>query len=121
MEIARGRTSIDREANSRYMALKYNVEGRDLGSVVHESIDLVAAKVKIPEGHFLVWGGEFENQQRANGKAGSGSADSRVDCFGITVHRTAVRTKCCGHPDSNSFRYDWRRICAIHYRYSFVS
>ncbi|MDD1613300.1 MAG: CusA/CzcA family heavy metal efflux RND transporter [Methylococcaceae bacterium] len=70
MEIARGRTSIDREANSRYMALKYNVEGRDLGSVVHESIDLVAAKVKIPEGHFLVWGGEFENQQRAMARLG---------------------------------------------------
>ncbi len=65
MEIARGRTSIDREANSRFMALKFNVEGRDLGSVVHEAIGLVEAKIKVPEGHFLVWGGEFENQQRA--------------------------------------------------------
>ena len=70
MEIARGRTSIDREANSRYMALKFNVEGRDLGSVVHEAIELVAAKVKVPEGHFLVWGGEFENQQRAMARLG---------------------------------------------------
>ena len=70
MEIARGRTSIEREANSRYMALKFNVEGRDLGSVVHESIELVAAKVKVPEGHFLVWGGEFENQQRAMARLG---------------------------------------------------
>jgi len=70
LEIARGRTSIEREANSRYMALKYNVEGRDLGSVVHESIELVAAKVKVPEGHFLVWGGEFENQQRAMARLG---------------------------------------------------
>ncbi len=70
MEIARGRTSIEREANSRYMALKFNVEGRDLGSVVHEAIELVAAKVKVPEGHFLVWGGEFENQQRAMARLG---------------------------------------------------
>jgi cobalt-zinc-cadmium resistance protein CzcA len=70
MEIARGRTSIDREANSRYMALKFNVEGRDLGSVVHEVIELVAAKVKVPEGHFLAWGGEFENQQRAMARLG---------------------------------------------------
>ncbi|MDD5578001.1 MAG: CusA/CzcA family heavy metal efflux RND transporter [Methylobacter sp.] len=70
MEIARGRTSIDREANSRYMALKFNVEGRDLGSVVHEAIALVEGKVKIPEGHFLVWGGEFENQQRAMARLG---------------------------------------------------
>ncbi len=70
MEIARGRTSIEREANSRYMALKFNVEGRDLGSVVHESIALVDAKVKVPEGHFFVWGGEFENQQRAMARLG---------------------------------------------------
>ena len=71
MEIARGRTSIDREANSRYMALKFNVGGgRDLGSVVHEAIDLVEAKIKVPEGHFLVWGGEFENQQRAMARLG---------------------------------------------------
>jgi cobalt-zinc-cadmium resistance protein CzcA len=70
MEIARGRTSIEREANSRYMALKFNVEGRDLGSVVHEAIALVDDKVKIPEGHFIVWGGEFENQQRAMARLG---------------------------------------------------
>lgn len=47
------------------MALKFNVEGRDLGSVVHEAMDLVAANIKVPEDHFLNWGGEFENQQRA--------------------------------------------------------
>jgi cobalt-zinc-cadmium resistance protein CzcA len=70
MEIARGRTSIEREANSRYMAIKFNVEGRDLGSVVHDSIAQVDAKVKIPEGHFIVWGGEFENQQRAMARLG---------------------------------------------------
>jgi cobalt-zinc-cadmium resistance protein CzcA len=70
MEIARGRTSIEREANSRYMAIKFNVEGRDLGSVVHEAIALVDAKVKVPEGHFIVWGGEFENQQRAMKRLG---------------------------------------------------
>ncbi|WAK02629.1 efflux RND transporter permease subunit [Methylobacter sp. YRD-M1] len=70
IEVARGRTSIEREANSRYMALKFNVEGRDLGSVVHEAMGLVSAKVKVPEGHFLVWGGEFENQQRAMARLG---------------------------------------------------
>lgn len=70
LDVARGRTSIEREANSRYMALKFNVQGRDLGSVVHEAIARVAAKVKVPEGHFLVWGGEFENQQRAMARLG---------------------------------------------------
>jgi cobalt-zinc-cadmium resistance protein CzcA len=68
LSIERGRTSIEREANRRYLALKFNVEGRDLGTVVHEAQSLVESKVKIPENHFLVWGGEFENQQRAMGR-----------------------------------------------------
>jgi cobalt-zinc-cadmium resistance protein CzcA len=68
MPIARGRTSIEREANSRFLALKFNVEGRDLGSVVHDAMAAVEGKVKLAEGSFLVWGGEFENQQRAMGR-----------------------------------------------------
>lgn len=63
--LAEGRTFIPREANSRYLALKFNVEGRDLGSVVHDSMAVVEQNVKPPEGHFFVWAGEFENQQRA--------------------------------------------------------
>jgi cobalt-zinc-cadmium resistance protein CzcA len=68
MPIARGRTSIEREANRRFLALKFNVEGRDLGSVVHDAMAVVEGKVKLAEGSFLVWGGEFENQQRAMGR-----------------------------------------------------
>jgi cobalt-zinc-cadmium resistance protein CzcA len=68
MPIERGRTSIEREANRRFLALKFNVEGRDLGSVVHDAMAAVEGKVKLAEGSFLVWGGEFENQQRAMGR-----------------------------------------------------
>jgi len=68
MPIERGRTSIEREANRRFLALKFNVEGRDLGSVVHDAMAAVDGKVKLEEGSFLVWGGEFENQQRAMGR-----------------------------------------------------
>lgn len=60
-----GRASINRESNSRVMAMKFNVEGRDVGSVVREAVRKVAERVKVPEGYFLQWGGEFENQQRA--------------------------------------------------------
>lgn len=70
VKIAIGRASIEREANSRFMALKFNVEGRDLGSVVHEAMQLVESKIKVPDGHYLVWGGEFENQQRAMARLG---------------------------------------------------
>jgi cobalt-zinc-cadmium resistance protein CzcA len=70
LHITRGRTSIEREANRRFLALKFNVENRDLGSVVHDAMRAVEAKVTVPEGHFLVWGGEFENQQRAMERLG---------------------------------------------------
>jgi cobalt-zinc-cadmium resistance protein CzcA len=60
-----GAANIYRESNSRYLALKFNVEGRDMGSVVKDAIAAVAAGVKVPDGNYFVWGGEFENQQRA--------------------------------------------------------
>src|ERR1041385_3149338 len=62
---ASGVASINREGNSRFLALKFNVEGRDMGSVVKDAVATVAAKLKPPSGHYFVWGGEFENQQRA--------------------------------------------------------
>ncbi len=68
LTIESGRTSIEREANSRFLALKFNVEGRDLGSVVHDAMGVVAKNLIVPDGHFLQWGGEFENQQRAMGR-----------------------------------------------------
>jgi cobalt-zinc-cadmium resistance protein CzcA len=63
--VATGAANIYRESNSRYLALKFNVEGRDMGSVVKDAIAAVAAGVKVPDGNYFVWGGEFENQQRA--------------------------------------------------------
>jgi cobalt-zinc-cadmium resistance protein CzcA len=65
VEKAVGKTAITREANSRVLALKFNVEGRDLGSVVADGIAAVQRDVKVPEGNYLVWGGEYENQKRA--------------------------------------------------------
>lgn len=65
IQIANGVASINREGNSRYLALKFNVEGRDMGSVVKDALAIVTQSVQPPEGHYFVWGGEFENQQRA--------------------------------------------------------
>jgi cobalt-zinc-cadmium resistance protein CzcA len=63
-----GVASIEREGNSRFLALKFNVEGRDMGSVVQDAIRTVAAEVKPPDRHYFVWGGEFEDQQRATAR-----------------------------------------------------
>src|SRR5690606_28899089 len=65
IETATGRASIIREANSRMMALKFNVQDRDMGSVVNDAITAVDRDVDVPDGNFLIWTGEFENQQRA--------------------------------------------------------
>jgi cobalt-zinc-cadmium resistance protein CzcA len=68
IEQAQGKAAITREANSRVLALKFNVEKRDLGSVVTDGIAAIQRDVKVPEGNYLVWGGEYENQKRALGR-----------------------------------------------------
>ncbi len=61
-----GASEIYREGNSRYVAIKYSVRGRDLGSTVEEAISTVAAKVKLPPGYTINWAGEYESAKRAN-------------------------------------------------------
>ncbi len=60
-----GRTQINREQGGRFLALKTNIEGRDMGSFVEEAQRRTAQEVHLPEGYYLTWGGEFENQRRA--------------------------------------------------------
>src|SRR6185295_15778962 len=50
-----GLASINREGNSRYLALKFNVDGRDMGSVVRDAMAVVGRDVQPPEGHYFVW------------------------------------------------------------------
>jgi cobalt-zinc-cadmium resistance protein CzcA len=59
---------IYREENSRYIAIKYSVRGRDLGSTVHDAMRAVSQKVFLPVGYTLEWAGEYESQQRANAR-----------------------------------------------------
>ena len=60
-----GRTQINREQGGRFLALKCNIQGRDMGSFVEEAQSKVGRQVKLPEGYYMTWGGEFENQRRA--------------------------------------------------------
>jgi cobalt-zinc-cadmium resistance protein CzcA len=61
-----GAEEIYRESNQRYVAIKYSVRGRDLGSTVEEAIAKVNAQVKFPPGYHLDWAGEYQSQKRAN-------------------------------------------------------
>jgi heavy metal efflux system protein len=60
-----GASEIYREENSRYVAIKYSVRGRDLGSAVEEAMKEVKAKVKLPVGYHIDWAGEYESQKRS--------------------------------------------------------
>ena len=61
-----GAEQINREGGQRYIAIKYSVRGRDLGSTVEEAIAKVNKNVKLPTGYHLEWAGEYASQQRAN-------------------------------------------------------
>jgi len=53
-------------ANSRYVALKYSVRGRDLGRTVEEAIAKVNKQVKLPVGYHVEWAGEYESRKRSS-------------------------------------------------------
>jgi cobalt-zinc-cadmium resistance protein CzcA len=58
-------SEIYREGNQRYVAIKYSVRGRDLGSAVEEAIKTVNAKIQLPRGYHIDWEGEYESEKRA--------------------------------------------------------
>jgi cobalt-zinc-cadmium resistance protein CzcA len=60
-----GASEIYREANSRYIAIKYSIRGRDLGSAVEEAMKKVQQQVKLPTGYHIDWAGEYESQKRS--------------------------------------------------------
>jgi cobalt-zinc-cadmium resistance protein CzcA len=63
-----GAEEIYREGESRYIALKYSVRGRDLGGAVEEAIRTVQDKVKLPTGYHTEWAGEYKSKQRADAR-----------------------------------------------------
>jgi len=65
VQVLDGASEIYREGNSRYVALKYSVPVRDLGSTVEEAMAKVNQKVKLPVGYHLQWAGEYESQKRS--------------------------------------------------------
>jgi heavy metal efflux system protein len=60
-----GPTQIARESAKRRIVVGVNVKDRDLGGFVAELQQKVEAKIKLPEGYYIVWGGQFQNMERA--------------------------------------------------------
>jgi cobalt-zinc-cadmium resistance protein CzcA len=63
-----GASRIGRDRNSRRIALKCNIRGRDMGGFVAEAQRRVRDEVKLPPGYYVTWEGQFENQQRATAR-----------------------------------------------------
>src|ERR1700691_5810177 len=63
-----GASEVYREGNRRYVAIKYSVRGRDLGSTVEEAIKKVNEQVQLPTGYSFFWEGEYQSQKRANAR-----------------------------------------------------
>jgi len=59
--------SINRESVQRLIVVGFNVQGRDLASVIRDTRSRIGAKIKLPPGYFIEYGGQFESQQQANG------------------------------------------------------
>ena len=57
---------IFRDDNERYSAVKFSIEGRDMGSAIREAQQKVEEQVTLKKGYSMVWQGDFENQQRAS-------------------------------------------------------
>jgi heavy metal efflux system protein len=56
---------IYREDGSRYVAIRFEVRGRDLGTTVKEAINKIATNVQLPHGYHLEWSGEYDSETRA--------------------------------------------------------
>jgi cobalt-zinc-cadmium resistance protein CzcA len=63
-----GGSEIYREGNQRYIAIKYSVRGRDLGSTVEDAMKQVNARVQLPRGYHIDWEGEYESEKRAEAR-----------------------------------------------------
>jgi cobalt-zinc-cadmium resistance protein CzcA len=60
-----GPAFVYRDNNKRFIAIKFSIRERDLGSTIAEAQQKVEASVHLPKGYDVKWSGEFENQVRA--------------------------------------------------------
>jgi cobalt-zinc-cadmium resistance protein CzcA len=68
VDIISGPPQIRRDDVQRRVVVQANIEGRDMGSVVNEIRQRIASEVTLPPGYSVTFGGQFENQQRAQAR-----------------------------------------------------
>jgi len=68
IRVHEGPGRINREQLQRYLPVSFNTHGRDIGSIVAEAQQRMAREIRLPDGYTVVWGGSFENMERAMGR-----------------------------------------------------
>jgi cobalt-zinc-cadmium resistance protein CzcA len=68
VEIEAGPPQIRRDDVQRRVVIQSNVDGRDMGSLVSELNQRISAEIDLPTGYSVVYGGQYENQQRAQAR-----------------------------------------------------
>jgi cobalt-zinc-cadmium resistance protein CzcA len=70
IQVTNGASFIYRQDNSRYIGVQFSVEGRDLAGAVEDAIDQVKAKITLPQGYRLDWGGEYTEYTTSRAQLG---------------------------------------------------
>ena len=78
-----GPVQVVREDAQRFQTVQSNVRGRDLVGFVDEARAAVAEHVPLSQGYSLVWGGQFENQQRATARLAGRDPGTNVAAFRV--------------------------------------
>ncbi len=66
VKVGSGPNTINRENVSRLLTVSANVDGRDLKGAVDEIKKTISEHIELPEGYFVVYGGQFENEEAAS-------------------------------------------------------
>ncbi|MBK8220703.1 MAG: efflux RND transporter permease subunit [Candidatus Obscuribacter sp.] len=66
IKVVEGPAQISREDRQRRIVVEVNVRGRDIGTFVQQAQSAIDKEVKLPDGYYVTWGGQFENLQRAS-------------------------------------------------------
>lgn len=61
-----GPNTVNRENNSRRLVVSANVTGRDLKSAVDDIKETIRTEITLPEGYYVTYGGQFENEAAAS-------------------------------------------------------
>ncbi|MDR1367888.1 MAG: CusA/CzcA family heavy metal efflux RND transporter, partial [Candidatus Accumulibacter sp.] len=68
VEVTDGPFFIYRERARRYIAVKFSVRGRDLGSAVAEAQKKIGQEIELPRGYRMTWDGQFNQMKEAQKK-----------------------------------------------------